>query len=403
MDELVYPRERTLGKVTLVLGSLIWLGLLIGTMGGLLIGLAIGFLAYVFAQSTLIAYIKGNGVELSEAQFPDLYEQFKSCCAQLGIKNEPQAFVLNGGGSLNAFATKFLGAQYVVLLSDVVDAMDKHPDGVRFYMGHELGHLRMNHLRGQLLRWPVLWLPLVGAAYSRAKESTCDRHGRACCATPDGAARALGALAAGSKRWQSLSISNFRKQAHHSKGFWMSFHELTGSYPWLTKRVTRVIDATGKVPSRHPLAYVLAAFVPYAGRLGGGFGVLILVYMVGVMAAVALPAYQDYKTKAELVGVVSETQDVLMALGRYYQANQKVPDGLETAGLPPVLRGGARLSLDARTMILTVHTPRVDLVFTPEADTSGNIGWSCAGGEGVRATQLPPNCRAAGSQVLSRP
>jgi hypothetical protein len=39
----------------------------------------------------------------------------------------------------------------------------------------------------------VLWLPLIGAAYSRAKESTCDRHGPACCASPDVAARAGGA------------------------------------------------------------------------------------------------------------------------------------------------------------------------------------------------------------------
>ena len=176
MNELVYPRERTLGTITLILGLLVWLALIVGTVGGALIGLALGFVLYLFAQSTLIAHIKGNGVELSETQFPDLHKQFTICCDRLQIKKRPQAYILNGNGGFNAFATKFLGTQFVILMSDVVDAMDKHPDGVRFYIGHELGHLRMKHLSGHLLRWPVLWLPLIGAAYSRARESTCDRH-----------------------------------------------------------------------------------------------------------------------------------------------------------------------------------------------------------------------------------
>ena len=60
MNELVYPRERTLGTITLVIGLLIWLFLIVGTFGGALIGLALGFVLYLFAQSALIAHIKGN-------------------------------------------------------------------------------------------------------------------------------------------------------------------------------------------------------------------------------------------------------------------------------------------------------------------------------------------------------
>jgi uncharacterized membrane protein YkgB len=85
MTELVYPRERTLGAITLVIGLLIWLGLIVGTVGVALIGLAFAFVAYLFTQSALIAHIKGNGVELSETQFPDLYAQFVACCERLQI------------------------------------------------------------------------------------------------------------------------------------------------------------------------------------------------------------------------------------------------------------------------------------------------------------------------------
>src|SRR5262249_43198673 len=169
VEDLVYPRERSLGTITLVLGVLVWLVLIIGTMGVALVMLGCGALLYVFVHSALIAHLKGNAVEISQAQFPDLYAQFVECCRRLKME-PPQAYIVNGNGLLNAFATKFLRTQYVVLTSDVVDAMQGNAEGLRFYMGHELGHLRMKHT-STLLRWPVMWLPLLGAAYSRARES----------------------------------------------------------------------------------------------------------------------------------------------------------------------------------------------------------------------------------------
>lgn len=101
MNDLVYPKEKTLGMITLVLGLLAWAGLIVGTVGVALIGLAVGFVLYLFLQSTLIAYIKGNGVELTHEQYPDLYEQFVFCCDRLEIRDRPQAYMLNGNGGLD--------------------------------------------------------------------------------------------------------------------------------------------------------------------------------------------------------------------------------------------------------------------------------------------------------------
>lgn len=392
MNELVYPKERTLGTITLVLGVVFWLALILGTFGAALIGLAVGFLLYLFAQSTLISYIKGNGVELSEAQFPELYTQFVACCDRLEINPQPEAYVLNGNGGLNAFATKFLGMQYVVLMSDVVDAMDKHVDGVRFYIGHELGHLRMKHLSGHFLRWPALWLPLLGPAYSRARESTCDRHGLACSSSPESAVRALSALSAGAQRWQQLDVGQYVKQANQSSGFWMSFHELTAGYPWLTKRAARVMNTQAAMPGRNGFAYFLAAFVPYAGRLGAGFGMLILVYIIGVLAAVALPAYQDYTVKAKVSASIMGSQGVLDTLAKYYKSNQKAPESLEAAGIAPQLADGSTLQLDPEQMVLTVMTKQGELIFTPIPDAQGGVRWDCTNGEGLKPKQLPASC-----------
>ena len=85
----------------------------------------------------------------------------------------------------------------------------------------------------------------ISAAYSRAKESTCDRHGRACCESPDSAARALVALAAGARRWRQVDLPAYAGQAELSRGFWMSFHELTNY--WKLHYVTETMRYVPRV------------------------------------------------------------------------------------------------------------------------------------------------------------
>lgn len=393
-DELVYPRERTLGTITLVLGVLVWLLIIVGTVGIALVYLLIGFLFYLFAQSALIAWLRGNGVLLSAQQLPDLRDRFDACCARLGLdKDKPEAYLLQGGGVLNAFATRFLGRHYVVLLSDIVDAMQAHPDGINFYFGHELGHVRMKHLTGRLLRAPVLWLPLLGAAYSRAKESTCDRHGRACCESPESAARAMVALAAGADRWRQVDLPAFEAQASLTRGFWMSYHELTGGYPWLTKRVARVLHPDAALPARNGFAYVLALFSPYAGRGGGALGIVVLAAVIGVLAAVGIPAYRDYEVKSRLTLAYASSEPARRALAAWYAERKEPPASLEAAGVPATLADGSQLSLEAESMVLTVESPRGALVFAPEERADGTVTWHCSGGVGVRTAQLPSLCR----------
>jgi Zn-dependent protease with chaperone function/Tfp pilus assembly major pilin PilA len=400
-DELVYPRERSLGAITLVLGLLAWLVIVVGTIGIALVYLLLGFVFYLFAQSALIAWLRGNGVLLSAQQLPDLRERFDACCAKLGIDDKPEAYLLQGNGLLNAFATRFLGRSYIVLLSDIVDAMQAHPDGVNFYIGHELGHVRMKHLTGKLLRAPVLWLPLLGAAYSRAKESTCDRHGRACCETADAAARALVALAAGAQRWRMVDLPAYEAQAALTSGFWMSYHELTGGYPWLTKRVARVLHPEQALPRRSGFAYLFALFSPYVGRGGGAAGIVVLAAVIGVAAAVGIPAYKDFETRTRLGAAYLTSEPARRAIADYYALHKAPPASIDELGMASTLPDGTQLSVDADSMVLTVETPSGQLVFTPE-ETDGKVTWHCSGGDGVRAGQLPSLCHDEAASGTSK-
>jgi Zn-dependent protease with chaperone function/type II secretory pathway pseudopilin PulG len=397
MQDLVCSREKTLGSIMLVLGLVGWALLIVGTFGTALIGLLLGFIVYLFAQSALIAHIKGNGVELSARQFPDLDEHFRFCCdrLELGPEERPVAYVLNGNGHINAFATRFLGSQYVVLMSDTVDAMRQLPEGLRFYIGHELGHLKRKHLTGALFRWPALWLPLLGSAYARAKETTCDRHGRACCDSAETAGQALAALSAGPERFSQLNLDAYAHQTRHSGGFWMSFHELLAGYPWISKRVQRIARPEVRIPRRNGLAYVPALVVPYAGRAGGAFGFLIMVYIIGVLAAVAIPQYKEYTVRAQLSAVVPQTESIRQSLATYYAEHQEVPASLEALGVPTQLPSGATLTLDAKTMTLEVHTPAGELDLVPKLDKQQRMFWVCESGTGLTAAELPPACKSA--------
>ncbi|GHD66233.1 peptidase M48 [Jeongeupia chitinilytica] len=299
MMELVYAKEKSLFAIMMVLASLVWLVLIVCTLGIALLYVLMGFLVYLVTQSAFISYLRGTAVHVTAEQLPQLHQRIQHCAHKLQIRDVPDAFVLQADGMLNALATKFLGRRYIVLFSSVLDALEDHPEAIDFYIGHELGHLRRNHLNWSPFLMIVGWIPFLGAAYRRAQEYTCDRHGLACCDNPLDAQRAIATLAAGGS-YRQVDVRRYSGQIDWSRGFWMSFHELVSSYPWLTKRMYAVQElSAGRepvMPGRNPMAFVLALFVPNAGT--GAAGSLILVAMIGIMAAVALPAYHQYQQRA---------------------------------------------------------------------------------------------------------
>ena len=90
----------------------------------------------------------------------------------------PAIYVLQAGGLLNAFATRFLGRSFVVIYSDVLElAYMKGEAELAFVICHELAHIKRKHLAWRWFLYPSMLIPFLGAAYSRACEYTCDRFG----------------------------------------------------------------------------------------------------------------------------------------------------------------------------------------------------------------------------------
>ena len=58
---------------------------------------------------------------------------------------------------------------------------------------------------------------------------------------------------------------------------------------------------------------------------------MIVVAIIGILAAVAIPAYQDYVVKAKLSKIQSTIDPLKLAMSMYYQENGSFPDGKSTS------------------------------------------------------------------------
>src|SRR5688500_10433926 len=124
MEKPVYRNEKVLFFLAFVISAIFWAAIIRWT-NGLVLGIVpVMFLAYLFAQSGFISYLKGQGALVSDYQYPDIQARVKHCAEKTGLKYDPRVYILNGNGVLNAFATSFLRRKYIVLLSDVLDGVE---------------------------------------------------------------------------------------------------------------------------------------------------------------------------------------------------------------------------------------------------------------------------------------
>lgn len=318
------PKEQPLFVLGLVLSSITWL-VLVCTVFGLMYAVPIA--AFVFlAHALFLAHIRGNGLKLSERQLPELYARCVAAAKKLGMDEVPEFYVVQYGGMLNAFATKLLSRKFVIILSDLVDGCED-PRQLDFVIGHELGHLAAGHLKWNAFLGPFRILPLLGAAYSRAREYTCDRCGLEVAGDLEAAQRGLAVLAAGGRQAARVNLEAFMEQRHETGGFWMAIAELGSSHPYLCKRVAELKEflLPGSVApvARTPLAY------PFAPLLGAGFGLpagagLMILFWMGIMAAVSIPAFMKTFEQA-----TAQQEAAARALQQQQQGSDEPEEGAE--------------------------------------------------------------------------
>jgi len=205
-----------------------------------LIGLLLLVPVLVVVRETQRASVRGTAVALSPSQFPELYRTAEEFAAALGLRRRPDIFLSNGNGTLNAFAAQATGHDYVVLSNELfANLYEGNRDGLRFILGHEMGHIRLHHV--------ALWyqiavayserIPLLGPALSRLREYSCDRHGAYL--APSGAT-GLVLLASGRYTETEVDVDELVQQGRRLRGFWVGLAQLPKSHPFTVRRLERL-------------------------------------------------------------------------------------------------------------------------------------------------------------------
>ncbi len=295
-ENLVHPREGTYFTVLLVLSCLLWLCCLL-----FILVLPFVALAGWCVHGLLIARLRSESVRVTAEQYPEMHATFLEVCEKLGLKEVPELYILQAGGFLNAFATRFTGRNFVVIYSSMVEILGGSGPLMKFLMGHEVGHIHRNHLLKKLALAPGTIVPLLYQAYHRACESTCDRYGAYASDDLNASMQALTVLASG-RAAAHVDTGHFAVQHFNARGFFVSWHELASTYPTLSQRVAQMLgfaDAQyAQKPSRHFLAYPCAFLFNIRNLI---FAYLILVISLGPITAGVQAAQRAQERQRELL------------------------------------------------------------------------------------------------------
>jgi type IV pilus assembly protein PilA len=125
---------------------------------------------------------------------------------------------------------------------------------------------------------------------------------------------------------------------------------------------------------------------------------MIVVAIIGILAAVALPAYQDYTTRAKISELIIAADKCKTSVSEYYQSQQALPTDEDAAGCGnQVSQYVASLTVANGTITVTASalaspaTGTVTLVPSTAGGTDQPLGWSCGGT--ILPKYLPANCR----------
>lgn len=126
---------------------------------------------------------------------------------------------------------------------------------------------------------------------------------------------------------------------------------------------------------------------------------MIVIAIIGILAAIALPAYQDYTKRARVGEALSLAGGAKTSVTEYYSSNNAFPTSNASAGLPVAntITGNTVDSVtvgDGGAITVVVNEKVTDgatLILSPSA-ASGSVTWSCKGGN-LDAKFRPSECR----------
>lgn len=128
---------------------------------------------------------------------------------------------------------------------------------------------------------------------------------------------------------------------------------------------------------------------------------MIVLAIIGILAAIALPAYQDYTKRARVAEAITLADGVKTAVADYFANRHHWPVSNQDAGLPSQIQGNSvhSITIGTQGVIVIEFNNKVaqnaKLSFQPSATQDGSILWQCrpVAGTPMNPNWLPSSCR----------
>lgn len=126
---------------------------------------------------------------------------------------------------------------------------------------------------------------------------------------------------------------------------------------------------------------------------------MIVVAIIGILAAVAIPQYQDYTTRAQVTEALSLGQAARTAVSETFQSTGTLPGANSAAGLPDADDISSTyvnsVTVNAGGVIEIAYDQNQSFVITltPNTGATGALGWTCSVPSADDFKFVPTNCR----------
>jgi type IV pilus assembly protein PilA len=134
---------------------------------------------------------------------------------------------------------------------------------------------------------------------------------------------------------------------------------------------------------------------------------MIVVAIIGILAAIAIPAYQDYIVRSKVTELVVAADSCKTSVSEYVQTQNQWPADITAAGcasVPTQYIAGLTVGAGDGLITVTAKTGAGALPFTAGTDDAfvlsphtvgGTVQWSCKRSTGTTIVEkyLPANCR----------
>jgi type IV pilus assembly protein PilA len=129
---------------------------------------------------------------------------------------------------------------------------------------------------------------------------------------------------------------------------------------------------------------------------------MIVVAIIGILAAVAIPAYQDYTIRARVTEGLTMADSAKLAVSETAITNNALPGSQAATGYvsPAATTNVSSIAIAANGVTTVTYTATAGggtIVLTPTLQANGDVTWDCTQGT-LNAKYRPASCRAVAAQ-----